>query len=117
MTRIKRIDHWQSIVDGIVTDYRRLDNACAAALKAGAMDSNGPLFDAIWLCFDGMLKRIDVDGWISWFIFDNDCGKKAMQATASGKRKIKPIKTPRHLARLIVASEEHSRKNNSFTTP
>lgn len=111
MNRIERIDLWQSIVDGIVTDYRRLDNACDAALKAGAMDGNGPLYDAIWRSFQGMLDRIDDDGWINWFIYENECGKKAMQAKGCGKRGMTPIKTTRHLARLIVESEEHSREN------
>ena len=117
MTRIKRIDLWQSIVDGIVTDYRRLDNACDAAMKAGAMDANGPLYEAIWRSFQGMLERIDVDGWINWFIYENDCGKKAMQAKGCGKRGMTPIKTTRHLARLIVESEEHSRENVHVDLP
>ena len=111
MTRIKRIDLWQSIVDGIVTDYRRLDNACDAALTAGAMAQSGPLYDAIWRSFSGMLDRLDVDGWITWFIYENECGEKAMQAKGCGKRGMTPIKTTRHLARLIVESEEHSREN------
>ena len=111
MTRIKKINLWESIVNGIVTDYRRLDNACDAALKAGAMDPSGPLHDAIWRTFSGMLERIDVDDWITWFIYENECGKKAMEAKGCGKRGLTPIKTPRHLARLIVESEEHSRMN------
>lgn len=105
---MKRIDLWQSIVDGIVTDYRRLDNACEAAMKAGAMDADGLLYDAIWRSFQGMLERIDEHGWIVWFIYENDCGEKAMRAKGGGKRGMTPIKTTRHLARLIVESEEHS---------
>lgn len=112
MTRIKRINLWQSIVDGIVADYRRLDNACDSALTAGAMDPSGPLYDAIWRSFSGMLDRLDVDGWITWFIYENECGKKSMEAKGCGKRGVTPIKTSRHLARLIVESEEHSRENS-----
>ena len=112
MNRIERIDLWQSIVDGIVTDYRRLDNACNAAMKAGAMDANGPLYDAIWRSFAGILERIDDDGWINWFIYENECGKKSMKAGA-GKRGRTPIKTSRHLARLIVESEEHETAKKS----
>jgi len=106
MKRINRINLWQSIVDRIVADYKRLDHACDAALKAGAMDANGPLFEAIWRSFQGMLERIDDDGWIHWFIYENECGKKAMQAKGCGKRGLTPIKTPRQLARLIVESED-----------
>lgn len=106
MKRIKRITLWQSIVNGIVADYKRLDRACDAAMKAGAMDANGPLYEAIWRSFQGMLERIDEDGWITWFIYENDCGKKAMEAKGCGKKGMTPIKTPRQLARLIVESEE-----------
>ena len=113
MNRIERIDLWQSIVDGIVTDYRRLDNACNAAMKAGAMDANGPLYDAIWRSFSGMLDRLDVDGWINWFIYENECRKKSMEAKGCGKRGRTPIKTSRHLARLIVESEEHETAKKS----
>ena len=113
MIRNKRIDLWQTITDGIVADYKRLDHACDAAMKAGAMDANGPLYEAIWRSFQGMLERIDEDGWITWFIYDNDCGKKQREAKGCGKRGMTPIKTSRHLARLIVESEEHSRENDA----
>ena len=106
----KRINQWKIIVDGIVADYRLLDHACDAALKAGAMDSNGPLHDAIWRAFQGMLDQIDVDGWINWFIYDNDCGKKQREAKGCGKRGMTPIKTSRHLARLIVESEDSNKE-------
>ena len=108
-----RIDRWQTTVDDIVADYRRLNSACDAALKAGAMDANGPLYDAIWKCFHTMLDRIDVDGWISWFIYDNECGKKQHKAKGYGKRGATSIKTSCHIARLIVESKDYSQKNET----
>lgn len=105
MTRNERIDHWQNIIDGIVADYKRLKHACDAAIKVGAMDGDGPLYDAIWNSFEGMLDRLDVDGWIAWFIHDNVCGKKGMQAKGCGSGKKAPVKNSRHLAKLIVESE------------
>ncbi len=107
MTRIKRITHWQKVVDNIIADYRRLDNACDAALKAGAMDAEGPLHDTIWRSFENMLDYIDTYNWIKWFIYDNEFGKKELKAAGCGKRGQTPIKTTRHLARLIVESEEY----------
>jgi len=106
MIRINRITHWETVIAGIVAHYKRLDAVCEAALKAGAMDPGGPLHDAIWRTFSAMLTLIDVDEWITWFIYENDCGKKKGQAKGCGKRGLSPIKTPRHLARLIVESEE-----------
>lgn len=107
MTRTKQIDSLEIIIDGIITDYRRLNNACDAAIKAGAMDINGPLHEAIWRSFQGMLERIDEDGWISWFIHDNDCGAKAMKAKGCGKRGMMQIKTTRSLAKLIVGADQN----------
>jgi hypothetical protein len=108
MNRIRRIDHWQEVVDGIVRDYKRLNTACDAALNAGALDSEGPFFDAIWRSFEGLLARLDVDGWISWFVYENQCGKKGLEAKGCGKKGQRPIKTSRHLAVLIVESEENT---------
>ena len=107
MTRIRRISHWETIVAGIVAHYRRLDAACDAALNAGVMDPNGPLFEAIWKSFESMLALLDVDDWIIWFIHENACGDKALEAKGCGKGPRRPVKTCRDLARLIVESEEH----------
>jgi urease accessory protein UreF len=115
LKRIKRINHWKAITDGIVADYKRLDNACYAAMNAGAMDANGPLYQTIWRAFQGMLDRIDVDGWIDWFIHDNDCGKRQLEAKGYWSHGKRPIKTTRHLARLIVESEEHPTPDSNST--
>ena len=106
MTRIKQINRWQRIVDVVVTDYRKLDAACNAALEAGAMDSGGKLYDAIWKSHSDLLAFIDVDGWIGWYIYENACGEKEKEAKGCGRKKLRPIKTTRDLAHLIVESEE-----------
>jgi len=106
MNRTERIQRLTEIVSGIVADFQRLDAACDAAIKAGAMDPCGPLYDAIWRAWGCLLERIDEDGWISWFIYENDCGKKAKEAKGCGKRGMTPIRTARQLARLIVESED-----------
>jgi hypothetical protein len=53
-----------------------------------------------------MLKMLDAGGWICWFLYDNECGKKAF--TASPRAGVKPrhVRTPRQLARLIVEWED-----------
>ena len=95
-------------MDTIVKDYNALDDACTAAMNAGALSVEGPLFEAIWRSHDTILKHLDVDGWISWFIYDNDCGQKAHQATASEQKPLKSIRTTRQLATLIVEGENYS---------
>lgn len=58
-----------------------------------------------------MLQRTDVEGWISWFIYDNDLGKRKLKAGWRPSQYVprlsmRPITTTRLLARLIVAEEE-----------
>lgn len=101
----KRINHWQRIIDSVLVVYVRLDGHCDAAIAAGAMDSNGPLFDAIWRGFETMLKHIDHDGWIRWHIYENKCGENEFAAKCSSMRRAVKIKTTRDLAKLIAKSE------------
>jgi len=97
--KTKPADHWQATADTVVAEYKRLNAAMDAADKAGCLDPNGPLFDAVWRSFDGMLNLVDCDGWIHWFIYDNGCGKKALTASAGGKPRV--IRTTKQLARII----------------
>ena len=111
MTRIKQINQWEATVIEIVMQYKRLDSACSAAEKAGTMNPEGQLHEAIWVAFGKMLGKIDVDGWISWYIYENDCGKKGREAKGCGRLGLRAIKTARQLAMLIVESDESSSQN------
>ena len=68
-----------------------------------------PAFEESWHTFDAYLRALShqIDdpfcGWLPWFIHDNDCGRKGMEAKAGAWKKPRPIKTPRDLARLIEA--------------
>lgn len=106
MDKMQRIEHWQIIVDGVVADYRRLNAACEAASKSGTLDLNGRLYEEIWRAYGNMLKRIDLDGLIDWFVFENECGSKGLEANALSAGKMTPIKTTRQLARILAAKEE-----------
>jgi len=96
-----QIKLWTDKITRIVADYKRLDAACESARKAGCMDMEGPLFDAIWKSHSELLEQCDFCGWISWFICDNECGKKKLSAKSQGEKKQR-ITTPAQLAKLIV---------------
>lgn len=106
-TKKQRIDRWETIIKTIVSDYQRLSDACDAANRAGCLDSNGPLFDAIWKAHGTLIGAIEGDGWIDWHLYENDCGKLGKEAGFDGK--LTPIRTARHLAKLIVESEERNK--------
>lgn len=91
---------WTEKITLIALDYRRLSAACEAAEKAGCLDTDGPLFEAIWKSHDLLLSQCDFAGWISWFLYENECGKKKHIAKHNGKAH--RITTPAQLANLIV---------------
>jgi hypothetical protein len=83
----------------IIASYERLDIATKNAEKAGCLDMTGPLFDAIWRGFENVLSVVDDGAWISWFIYDNDMGKKGLSVVIDSK-KIK-VKTVKALLKII----------------
>lgn len=98
-TNSESIEAWEIKIASLVKDYKQLKAVGDAASDAGALDADGKLYTAIWSTYDNMLQHIDVDGWISWYIFDNDCGAKEMEAGYDDV--LNAIKTPLDLARLL----------------
>jgi hypothetical protein len=101
----KRYDYWSGVVETLVSKYEALNKACEAASKSGTLDPNGPLFEAIWSSFESMLSIIDRDGWIAWYIYDNECGKKKLKASY-GKNKPIKIDSNLKLIDLIIETEK-----------
>lgn len=69
----------------------------------------GAMYDVIWDTFTAALESTselvgDNSGWISWFIYDNECGSKGLEAGYD--RKMKPIKTIKQLCGLIADGGE-----------
>jgi hypothetical protein len=62
----------------IVALYKSLRSACEKAIDAGCLDIEGPLHEAIWFAFEGMMDIINIEG-LSWWIWDNACGENAME--------------------------------------
>jgi len=103
MTEEQRIKKWEKKIEQIISDYKTLSDCCDAANDAGVMNIDGKLFTAIWSAFDAMLKMVDQHDWISWYLFENDCGAKKMEAGHDDV--LNEITTPRKLAELIVQDE------------
>jgi hypothetical protein len=112
MTEKNQTNEWEKKVNQIVSNYKNLNKRCNIASDAGVLDMEGLFYYSIWATFDGMLKIVDSSDWISWYIFDNDCGEKRMQAGYDGL--VSKITTPRQLAKLIVEGEN---RNTNQTEP
>ena len=78
----------------IIVAYENLDMACTNALRAGCLDIDGPLYDRIWRGFDDIVSIIDPHGWITWYINDNEMGKRGLIAEVFSKKyKVRDLKT------------------------
>ena len=95
-------DYWSQVVETLVNQYKALNKACEAASKSGTLDPNGPLFEAIWSSFDSMLDLIDPEGWIGWYIYDNECGKKKLKASTGKGNPLLKIDTNSKLVNFLV---------------
>ena len=105
MNKTEKIISKEKILKEIIDGYKKLSAAMDAAEAAGCMGADGPLFNAIWEWHDYSLSLIDGGGWISWYIYDNNCGANGYLATAgTGQRR--EIRTVKQLARLIVEWED-----------
>ena len=100
------MDRWATTITLLVERYKALGKACSEYLNVGALTPETPLYDEIWNMFEFMVGQIDRDDWINWYIFENDCGKKQLAASASSAKQPRKIKTARDIARLIVESED-----------
>lgn len=57
-----------------------------------------------WRLFDAYLKQVekvvgDDAGWVEWFVWENGCGAKALEAGRHGR--MKPVRTVDDLVKLI----------------
>lgn len=106
MTTKQRLKAWEYIINGIVEDYQRLDKCCDDAIRVGMMDISGILYTTIWESFTNMMRRIDVEGWIEWYIYDNGCGSKGYSVTISPTNRPISINNIKQLAKVITQFED-----------
>jgi len=102
MTRkqtIALLDDWLKMynaVDGLFMSVRKLTNA----------DGESAFAQVLFQCFGGytktLSKLIDDQGeWLSWFIWENECGKKAGKCTPKAGCKPFAVHNTRTLEKVI----------------
>ena len=101
MTTQQRI----ALVTALVSHYKLLDAHWHDATKVFGTHNN-PLFEATWGVFDSYVASVstligDEADWLNWFIYDNKCGRLAMQATAGTGAKAKKIRTVAQIVAVI----------------
>lgn len=106
MNKKQRILYWEAVIKATIAEHKALHKFCNNAMKAGTLEADGPLYTAIWKNFDSALKYLDKSGLLSWFIYDNDRRKPGRAEKVEERMKLKSIRTPRQLAKLITEYEE-----------
>lgn len=91
-------------LDKLLDEYRELSDACDAARAAGCLEVEGRLQNAMWSSIETVISFLDPDGWIMWYILENDYGSKGYDAGYHGN--LKPIKTTSDLLWLITYQSE-----------
>ena len=88
----------------LIDEYKDLDDACIAARKAGCLEIEGRLQNCIWSMVETVISFFDPEGWIMWYILENEYGAKGYDAGYKGD--MKPIKTPEDLFQIINKGTE-----------
>jgi hypothetical protein len=101
MTPPDLLAKYTRIVTQCVESYQNLRAACDKAIAAGAMDIDGPLHESIWNGFEKTIALLDVNGWLAWHIWENDCGKKQLTVQRTGEEPY-IIFVPGDLAELMI---------------
>jgi hypothetical protein len=79
----------------LIEEYKNLSVVCDAARAAGCLEIEGKLQSAIWSTIETIIDFFDPEGWIMWYILENDYGAKGYDA--GYKHNTKSIKTPEDL--------------------
>ena len=87
----------------LIVEYKALDEACQTARKAGCLEVEGNLQNKIWSTVETIISFFDPQGWIMWYILENDYGDKGYDAGYKGN--MKPIKTIEDLLWVMYCEE------------
>lgn len=86
------------------THYNAINDKERAFMDGAGMREPLPLMEAYWQLFDEYTKFVaekvgDKGEWLSWYCWENDMGKKRMDAGYNNK--LKPIKNLNDLLKMI----------------
>jgi hypothetical protein len=90
-------------LQNIIDQRKQVEKVFKDAGEVGIIDINGPFFDAIWKAIESITSVLDPEGWIDWYIYENDYGKGGMKAYISGRESI--IESTKDLYELMKDME------------
>ena len=106
MTKPERI----ALIEEWLKEFQRVQAACAALEALFGKDPEGRIQTHLYGLFESYSRLVAIQvgddwKWLDWFIWDNDCGKKAMEAKAHSWKKARKIRTVKDLEAIISANQ------------
>lgn len=96
--------HW-------IKRFAEIEAAYKATRDVLGCTPDSPLIAALYGTFEDYTKTLakvvgDEDGWLDWYIWENDAGKKGLAAKAVHQKKEAPVKTLDDLCRILNLNAE-----------
>ena len=97
--------------------FHQIERAYDTLRKTFRAEPESPIVLALFEPFDAYTNVLsaaigDTTGMLTWFLWDNDAGRRGLEAIAPGWTKAKPVKTVADLERFISAcSDEDARRS------
>jgi hypothetical protein len=96
----------KKIIDQFLNKFQQIENVYDELSKTMGLNPESPLFKALYIFVDPMIEYVskdigDKDDWLSWYIWENHCGKKGLEASIGKDKKMKEITNVDELLSLI----------------
>lgn len=108
MTRAQRMQRVLPRLEMWVERVNELDRQLDAFYALTGATPDSPLVESIYTVEDAYTKSLadavgDTEGWLLWWRWECDMGRKPLKAGAGPKDRMREVRTIRQLARLVVA--------------
>ena len=104
LTKAERI----ALLEEWLKEFQQVQAACDAIEALFGKDHEGRIQTHFYGLFESYSRLVSIQvgddfKWLDWFIWDNDCGKIALEARASSWKKARRIRTVKDLEAIISA--------------
>ena len=96
------------LIYDLVNHYKEIQHNMEGMISFVGGDYESPLPNAVFKAFDSYVDLVEKhcgenyfnSHWVSWFIFENDCGDRGFECVGTDKKK-KKIKTVKDLVEFV----------------
>lgn len=104
MTKAERIE----LLDEWLNEFEKVESTCSLIESLFGKGPEGRIQTHLHGLFESYSRIVSVqvgddNAWLQWFLWDNDCGKRAMEAKAKSWKKARKIRTVKDLEAIISA--------------